>query len=140
VRRICADFVDRIAAALVEFTVEEQATAILGVPLSKMKAYEQRKYFNEILKFTADRYFGSAFKENAREAVGPSPTVSAVAGLLHNLIKDNELLRDHLVTTLTRSFIPALDGSLAARRSVIAALGAADEGKRVKVHFSGFTN
>lgn len=128
VSRICPDFADRIVAALLEFTVE-QNTAILEVPLSTMKAYEQRKYFNEILKFAVDRYLGSSLNDDAREVVGPSPRVSAVAGLLHNLIKDNGLLRDHLVTTLTRSSIPALDGSLAARRSVIAALAAADEGK-----------
>jgi telomere length regulation protein len=93
-----------------------------------MKAYEQRKYFNEILKFTADRYLGSTVEGKGYEAPRPSLAVSAVAGLLHNLIKDNELLRDHLVTTLTRSSIPALDGSLAARRSVIAAL-AQDDGR-----------
>jgi telomere length regulation protein len=40
----------------------------------------------------------------------------------------NEVLKDHLVSSLTRSTIPSLDDSLATRRSVIAAL-AQDEGK-----------
>lgn len=50
-----------------------------------------------------------------------------MAGLLEHLTHDNEGLKDHLVSILTRSTIPGLDDSLAARRSIIAAL-AQDEG------------
>lgn len=57
-----------------------------------------------------------------------SPTISSAACLLHSFMDNNDILEDHLVSSLTRSTIPSLNESLAVRRSVIAAL-AQDEGE-----------
>jgi telomere length regulation protein len=112
----------------VEFAVDEGSSNVLAKLISQLKAHEQRKYFNQILIYVSNRYFGTVLGDKNLQAETASPVVSGVARILHDIIKGNELLRDHLVTTLTRSSIPALDGSLTARRSVIAAL-APDDGK-----------
>jgi telomere length regulation protein len=76
------------------------------------------------------QYFSTDIVHHDAEPLPTSKTVSDVASLLHSLVKDNEGLKDHLVSILTRSTIPALDDSLATRRSVMAAL-AQDEGQDV---------
>jgi telomere length regulation protein len=83
-----------------------------------MKTFEQRKYLNAILAFVVTKYFSS----------------EAAAGLIHTFTKDNDVLKEHLVSSLTRSTIPTLDDSLFARRSVMAAL-AKDEGQSERVNF-----
>lgn len=93
-----------------------------------MKTFEQRKYMNAIIAFVVKNFFSteSIIKEDA--PIASSTTIDAVAGLIHALTKDNDVLKEHLVSSLTRSIIPALDDSLAARRSIMAAL-AKDDGK-----------
>lgn len=95
--------------------------------LSKMKAFEQRKYINSAITVLAKQYFASAVESKEDAFIKPSLIVSGVATFIHILIKNNELLREHLVSTMTKATIPSLDDSLAARRSVIAAI-AQDEG------------
>ena len=94
--------------------------------LHKMKAFEQRKYFNAIISFSATQYLGS-FINNTHEPIQRSSTISDVASLILSLIKPSGFLKEHLVSVLTKSTIPALDDFLAARRSAIAAI-ADDEG------------
>ena len=96
--------------------------------LTRMKSFEQRKYMNAIIACVARQYlsFETASKKDA--PVATSTVIGAAAGLIHALIKDNDVLKEHLVSSLTRSTIPVLDESLSARRSVIAAL-AKDHGE-----------
>jgi telomere length regulation protein len=94
----------------------------------RLKAFEQRKYFNAVIVFVSTQFFQSDFVDKVDEKIAESPTISGAARLLFSFMSTNEVLEDHLVSSLTRSTIPSLDDSLATRRSVIAAL-AQDEGK-----------
>ncbi|KAI5363415.1 hypothetical protein J4E82_011630 [Alternaria postmessia] len=60
-------------------------------------------------------------------SIAVSSTVSSAAALFYTLIKDNDVLKEHLVSLLSRSTIPALDESLLSRRSALAALAKDDE-------------
>jgi telomere length regulation protein len=99
-----------------------------------MKTFEQRKYLNAILAFVVTKYFSSEAVSKDDAPVPSSAIVSAAAGLIHTFTKDNDVLKEHLVSSLTRSTIPTLDDSLFARRSVMAAL-AKDEGQSERVNF-----
>jgi telomere length regulation protein len=93
-----------------------------------MKTFEQRKYLNAILAFCVKQYFSTEVHSKDDAPISPSNNVSATAGLIHMLTKDNDFLKEHLVSSLSRSSIPMLDDSLSARRSFMAAL-AKDEGQ-----------
>lgn len=95
-----------------------------------MKTFEQRKYMNAIITFVAKHYFSNEVV-NKDSLVASSPVIDAAGGLFHDLIKDNDVLKEHLISTLTRSTIPVLDDSLSVRRSVVAAL-AKDHGKQCR--------
>lgn len=90
--------------------------------LRKMKAFEQRKYLNTIISVISKHYFSTIDDRTESSLVKNSPVISGVAALVDELISDSDALKEHLVTSLTRSGIPALDDCLPARRSVIAAL------------------
>lgn len=96
--------------------------------ISQMKTFEQRKYMNAIITFVAKRYFANETVNKSDSLVASSDTVDAVAGLIYALVKDNDVLKEHLVSILTRSTIPVLNDSLSARRSVVAA-SAKDHGE-----------
>jgi telomere length regulation protein len=94
----------------------------------QMKAFEQRKYLNAVLVHLVKEFFYSEMVAKQDTPIASSPTISGAARLLHNIINNNDVLKDYLVASLTRSSIPSLDESLGVRRSVIAAL-AEDEGQ-----------
>ena len=94
----------------------------------RLKAFEQRKYFNAVIAYVSTQFFQSNFVEKVDEKITESPTISGAARLLNSFMSTNEVLKDHLVSSLTKSTIPSLDNSIASRRFVIAAL-AQDEGK-----------
>jgi telomere length regulation protein len=123
----CADRTDVVAASLLSVLIHDDSVSLLTGFLLKMKTFEQRKYVDAIIAYTVKEYFDSHLLGLDAGPLPGSKTVSGAAGLFYSLIKDNEVLKDHFVTLLTRSIIPSLDGSLAARRSVMAAL-AQDEG------------
>lgn len=100
--------------------------------LPRMKPFEQRKYFDAIIAFMIRRYFASSHFDHEDTIFTASNIISGAADLLRTLTKQNEALNDHLVSLLTRSNLPSLDDSLAARRSVMAAL-AQDEGEQFPV-------
>lgn len=108
--------------------VNEESTQILEILLPQMKAHEQRKYFNAILTHVVKDYLGLHINDKDDLPVKPSLAISAIAAMLNNLMKDNELLKDSMVSALTQANLPALDDSIAARRSVLAAL-AQDDGE-----------
>ncbi|RMZ66885.1 telomere length regulation [Pyrenophora seminiperda CCB06] len=90
--------------------------------MTQLKTFEQRKYMNCIVAFIAKTYFATEVVSKDDAPIPYSRTVSAAAALVYTLIKDNDVLKEHLVSSLTRSTIPALDDSLSARRSILAAL------------------
>ena len=128
---IFTDLADRIVGSIVDLMVTEESTTIVEKFLPTLKAYEQRKYMDAIISFAAHRYSGPLESKDGI-IIGTSPTISAVGKLIHNIIKNNETLRDHVVTILTKSNISALDDSFATRRSVVAAI-AQDDGKPARI-------
>jgi telomere length regulation protein len=122
-----ADKLDCIIASLLPALIDNSCVERLADLLARMKTFEQRKYLNAILAFLVKQYFSAEVLNNEDSPVSPSKTVSAAASLIHLLTKDNDVLKEHLVSSLTRSSIPMLDDSLSARRSIMAALGK-DEG------------
>jgi telomere length regulation protein len=112
----------------VDIMVKDETTTILENFLPKLKTHEQRKYLNSVITIMASKHLSSISDVREDLPLRPSPTISGAAAVLRVLIKDSDLLKDHIVSMLTKSTLPALDDSLAARRSVIAAI-AQDDGK-----------
>ena len=107
--------------------IESRCAELFTELMSKMKSFEQRKYLNAAIAFITKQYLASDTVEKDDTTIVGSKTISDAASLFQNMVKDNDILKDHLVSSLTRSTIPPLDDSLSARRSVIAAL-VEDEG------------
>lgn len=96
--------------------------------LCQLKAFEQRRYFDAVIIYTTRQFFQSELISKDVAAIEPSPVVSGAACLLNDLIHNNDILKDYLVSSLTRSTIPSLDESFSIRRAVTAVL-AQDEGQ-----------
>lgn len=94
--------------------------------LSRLKSFEQRKYFNAVIDFLVKHYFSSDITEREDVPIPASKAVSGTASLIFNLTRNNATLREYLVLSLTRSTIPSLEDSLPARRSAMAALSKDD--------------
>ena len=118
---------DHIMSALVPTLIGSGAIERLANLLPQMKTFEQRKCLNAVVAFVAKKYFSTEIISKDDAPVATSVTISSAAALFYTLIKDNDVLKEQLVISLTRSTVPALDDSLSARRSVLAAL-AKDEG------------
>lgn len=101
--------------------------ARLAVLVGRLKVFEQRKYFNAVIAYVSKQFFQSEIVSKDDTPINQSPTVSGAAYLLNCFMKSSEVLKDHVVSSLTKYAIPSLDESLATRRAVIAAL-AQDEG------------
>ncbi|KAF2186905.1 hypothetical protein K469DRAFT_749330 [Zopfia rhizophila CBS 207.26] len=121
-RSLALGYTDRIVTSITDSMVNAESTKIFEEFLRKMKAHEQRQYLNAIISCIAKHYFGSVVETRQDVPLNSLPTISGAAALVHGLIKKNEPLKDHMVSVLTKSTISSLDDSLAARRSVIAAL------------------
>jgi hypothetical protein len=124
-----ADELDRIVSSLLLIKINDGGIERLARLLFHMKTFEQRKYMNAVVSFVAKQYFSTEVIKKDDSSITSSTIVDAVAGLVHVLIKDNDVLKEHLILSLTRSTMPVLDDSLSARRSVVAAL-AQDYGKK----------
>jgi telomere length regulation protein len=122
------DNIERVISSITISLLESGSATLLGDFVSRLKPYEQRKYLDAIIAFVVKQYFSSDIVHRDDRVIPTSKIVSGVAALLQNVIKNNEGLKDHLVSILTRSSIHSLDESLSARRSVVAAL-AHDEGQ-----------
>ncbi|KAF2682510.1 hypothetical protein K458DRAFT_370430 [Lentithecium fluviatile CBS 122367] len=121
-KALALGYTDQIVSALMSNLINSGSSDVFSTLLFKLKVFEQRKYLNSMITFVTKQYFGSNAEVKEDAPLKPSTTVSAAAALFHGLIKDINLLQESLVSTLTRSSIPALDGSLFARRSVIATI------------------
>jgi telomere length regulation protein len=119
---------DRIVTSLLETLIGSGSVEHFTNLLSQMKSFEQRKYLTATVVFVVKECFPTEIVSKDDAPIASSSTVSSTGALLHALTKNNDVLKEHLVLSLTRSNIPALDESLSARRSVLAAL-AKDEGQ-----------
>ncbi|KAF1944138.1 hypothetical protein EJ02DRAFT_452746 [Clathrospora elynae] len=120
-------YTDRIVGSLLPVLLDNGCIERLADLISCMKTFEQRKYMNAIIAFVVKQYFSTDIVSKNDASIASSKSISGAAGLIYTLARDNDVLKDHLVSSLTRSAIPALDDSLSARRSVIAALTKDDE-------------
>ena len=123
---------DRIVHSSLSHLIDNGSAELFAILLCKLKGFEQRKYLNGAITFVVRRYFASHVANNDEKPFPTSKTVSAAASLLYLIAKDNDVVKEYLVSLLTRSTIPLLDDSLVARRGVIAALSK-DEGQSISV-------
>ena len=119
---------DRAVSPILSVLVENDCVGLFAVLLSKMKSFEQRKYFDASIVFIVREYFTSDTLIKVDAPIASSDKISCCTALIYCFTKDNDILKEHLVSALTRSSIPSLDDSLAARRCVVSAL-ARDEGE-----------
>ncbi|KAH7087108.1 telomere length regulation protein-domain-containing protein [Paraphoma chrysanthemicola] len=120
-------YTDHVVGSIISALLKTDSVEQFGNTMRRMKLFEQRKYLNAVIAFTIKQYFPTDIAIRDDSPIPSSKTVSGVACLLHELTKDNEPLKDQLVSLGTRSTIPALDDSLSARRSVIAAVAQDDD-------------
>jgi telomere length regulation protein len=129
-----------MVSVILRTLVDEDQVELFSRMLSRLKSFEQRKYMNAAMTFVERQYFESSINTKADAPIQPSPTISGAACLLESMVKDSELLKEHIVSLLIRPSIPTLDDSLALRRSVIAVL-ARDEGwSNDHAHWAELTN
>ncbi|KAH7076906.1 telomere length regulation protein-domain-containing protein [Paraphoma chrysanthemicola] len=120
-------YTDHVVGSIISALLKTDSVEHFGNAMHRMKSFEQRKYLNAVIAFTIKQYFPNDIANRDDSPILSSKTVSGAACLLHELTKDNEALKDQLVSLVTRSTIPALDDSLSARRSVIAAVAQDDD-------------
>ncbi|KAF2132660.1 hypothetical protein P153DRAFT_309193 [Dothidotthia symphoricarpi CBS 119687] len=121
---------DRVVGSLCSILIDDDRIETLRDFMSRMKTFEQRKFLNAVIAFVDKQYFPSIMVDKEDTSITASKPISSVAGLLYSLTKDNDVLKEHLVSALAKSTIPSLSESFAARRSVIAALSKDDD----KIH------
>ncbi|KAB2106324.1 hypothetical protein AG0111_0g5032 [Alternaria gaisen] len=120
-------YTDRIVSSLFRALIDSSSLERLPNLLSRMKTFEQRKYLSAIVVLVTKEYFSVENASRDDASIVASSAVSSAAALIYTLIKDNDVLKEHLVSSLSRSTIPALDESLLSRRSALAALAEDDE-------------
>jgi telomere length regulation protein len=125
-----ADLRDHILASVTATLLATDSFELLVTLLPHLKPFEQRKYLSSVLTFIVKQYFSSDHVSYEDAAFPASASISGTARLLYNLTKESDSLKDHLMSLLTRSVLPSLDVSLAARRSVMAALAREDGRKQ----------
>lgn len=103
-----------------------QPTAILAKLLPTLKAHEQRKYFDATLNVVAQNHLAKTPGTKDEAGLNPGTQVSYAVAFFHEMMKENELLKDHAVNVLSKSGSPALNDSLPTRRSLIAAVAQFD--------------
>ncbi|KAF1912311.1 telomere length regulation protein-domain-containing protein, partial [Ampelomyces quisqualis] len=121
-------YTDCVVGSLTAALLDTDSARLLANIMPRMKPFEQRKYLDAITTLAIKQYLSADAVQHDDTPIPTSKTVSAVASLLELMTHDNEGLKDHFVSILTRSTVPGLDDSLAARRSIVAAL-AQDEDK-----------
>ncbi|KAF1969206.1 hypothetical protein BU23DRAFT_513540, partial [Bimuria novae-zelandiae CBS 107.79] len=115
-------YTDQIVRQMLLGMIQNEFLITFSSLLSRLKVFEQRKYLNSIITCLSKQYLETAVVAGERNSLESSPRIAGVATLMSNLIEDNQTLKEHLVTSLMKSAIPALDDSLGARRSIVAAL------------------
>ena len=109
------------------YTIDHDSVNIFSSFLTKLKVFEQKKYLNAVMTWLSKRYLSHVLYTKEVSLSENSRLISGVASFIAEVIKLSEALKEHIILSLTRSTIPALD-SLGLRRSAIAAL-ARDDGR-----------
>ncbi|KAJ4288006.1 telomere binding protein [Kalmusia sp. IMI 367209] len=115
-------YTDHIVRSMLLTLIATESISTFISLLHKMKAFEQRKYLISIIPVLSNQYLNAGISVKVAAPPEGSSFISAIAALVSELVKNNDTLKEQLVTSLTKSPLPALDDSLAARRSVIAAI------------------
>ncbi|KAF2855446.1 hypothetical protein T440DRAFT_413901 [Plenodomus tracheiphilus IPT5] len=115
-------YTDYVLQSMLSVLVKDDRIERFANLLASMKGFEQRKYINATMTFVAHEHLSSESSSKYDRPVAASRRISGAAGFITQLIKNNDALKDHLVSILIRSTISILDDSLAVRRSIIAAL------------------
>ncbi|OCL15150.1 hypothetical protein AOQ84DRAFT_329877 [Glonium stellatum] len=113
-------YTDRVVAAMHSALFFSSSNSQTLLP--KLAPHEQRQFLNSTISYITKQYFGLIPETKDELVLKPSKTISGAACFINGLISDNEFLKDHLVSLLTSSAGSDMDGSLAVRRSVIAAI------------------
>jgi telomere length regulation protein len=129
--RMEANSSDGVIGSLTSALVNTDSVVLLADLMSRLKSFEQRKFLSAVIAFVAKHYCPSDISRHGEAPIIDSAVVSGVAGLVYGLVQSSEGLKDLVVSILTQPTIPSLDDSLAARRSVMAAL-AQDEGQIIR--------
>ncbi|KAJ4372180.1 telomere binding protein [Neocucurbitaria cava] len=115
-------YTERIISSLISPLIDGDCIVTLTDLLSRMKSFEQRKYFSAVITAVTKHHLASGIATKNDVSMLSTKTISGAASLFYNIITENDILKEQLVSSLTRSTIPSLDDSLAARRSVMASL------------------
>ena len=119
---VCSNISDRIVTSILLVVIETQSIENLEIQVSKLKPHEQRKYLNSVIAFLVNTYFASTTENKNDTPLETTKSLSGATRLIHNLIKRSEVLQDHLVDSLTKSPLSAIECSLNMRRSVISTI------------------
>ncbi|KAJ4345220.1 telomere binding protein [Didymosphaeria variabile] len=115
-------YTDQTIRSMLLVMIDSDTIGAFTALLHKMKAFEQRKYLNAIINALSNHYFNTVGDNTKTSVFESSPLIAGVAALVSELVRGSDTLMEHLVASLTRSGVPALDDSLSGRRSVIAAI------------------
>ncbi|OCK84672.1 hypothetical protein K432DRAFT_319798 [Lepidopterella palustris CBS 459.81] len=125
-------YTDRIVGAILLAFLDSRSGSKLRNFLLKLPAHEQRQFLNSAMSVIARQYLSSLPETRDDTSLKPSRAISGSAGLIRELIGENEFLKDYLVSLLVSSTRSSIDSSLAVRRSAIAAISP-DNGRLQKV-------
>ncbi|KAF2197233.1 hypothetical protein GQ43DRAFT_484297 [Delitschia confertaspora ATCC 74209] len=120
-RALSLGYNDRVVSSILTTLLEKGSVTPLADLLPKLAVHEQRQLLNSAITFLSKQYFSFIDKEGGLLLKSQS-TISGAAYVVHELIRNNDVLRDHVVSLLTSSTISALNDSYGTRRSVIAAI------------------
>lgn len=107
---------------MVLHTIDHNSVTDFSSVIARLKVFEQRKYLNAIMTYLSRQYLGTVVYAKEVSLSKNSLTIAGIAAFISEIIKSSDTLKEHLISSLTKSIIPALDDSLGLRRSAIAAL------------------
>ncbi|KAL5414162.1 hypothetical protein PMIN06_006490 [Paraphaeosphaeria minitans] len=121
-------YTDQIVRSMLLVMIERDSVTAFASQLHKMKVFEQRKYLNAIVSVLTKQYLNKIAENTEVSPSESSPLLAGVTALIGKLVGNSDTLKEHMVASLIKSGIPALDDSLATRRCVVAVI-AKNEGQ-----------
>lgn len=108
--------------------IQSDSVAAFASLFQRMKVFEQRKYLNAMISVLAKHYLNRIAEDQESSLSKSSPLLTGATALISELVGDSDTLKEHLVASLIKPGIPALDDSLATRRCILAVI-ARNDGK-----------
>lgn len=112
--------------SLLPLLVNSDEVRLLADLLPKLKSFEQHKYLDAVINYTITDFLPPQTVDYRDAPALSSKVISGAANLIHVLCRQTESLKNYLILLLTRPTIPSLNGSLAARRAIMAAVAQHD--------------